>query len=88
MTDIFIFKALIILLLLAVLGSLFSAMFFLIRDKGKGKQTVISLTARVVLSITLFVMLCIGYFTGIIKPHGTTSEKLSDSPFYQVNSRA
>lgn len=65
-----IFKIAVIVLLLVILGSLASGMFFLIRDKGQSSRTVKSLTLRIVLSITLFAMLIVGYATGVIQPHG------------------
>ena len=33
-------------------------------DKGKSKRTVIALTIRVVLSITIFVIVIVAYLTG------------------------
>jgi amino acid transporter len=73
-TAALIFKIIIVLLLLAVLASLASGMFFLINDKGESDRTVKSLTIRITLSIALFLMLIIGYFTGMIQPHGISPE--------------
>jgi amino acid transporter len=70
MTGALIFKIIIVLLLLAVLISLASGMFFLVQDQGESDRTVKSLTVRITLSIALFLMLIIGYFTGLIQPHG------------------
>jgi len=70
MTGVLIFKIIVVLLLLAVLISLSSGMFFLVHDKGESDRTVKSLTIRITLSIALFLMLFIGYFTGMIQPHG------------------
>jgi amino acid transporter len=70
MTGALIFKIIIMLLLLAVLISLASGMFFLVQDQGESDRTVKSLTVRITLSIALFLMLIIGYFTGLIQPHG------------------
>ncbi len=44
--------------------------FFLVSDKGESDRMVKSLTVRIVLSITLFVLLIVGFTTGLIKPHG------------------
>lgn len=66
----FIFKGVVILLIIAIFISLTGGMFFLVRDKGKGRRTVKSLTVRIVLSVALFVLLIIGFATGLIKPHG------------------
>ncbi len=53
-----------------ILASLFSGLFFLIRDQGRSKRTVKALTWRVALSLTLFLLLLAGYYFGLIKPHG------------------
>jgi hypothetical protein len=45
---------------------LFSALFFLSKDKSGGDRTVKALTVRIGLSITLFLILMIGYFFGLI----------------------
>jgi hypothetical protein len=62
-------KILVILFLLVILGSLASALYYLIRDKGHSDRTVRALTWRIGLSITLFVLLMAGYYIGII-PRG------------------
>lgn len=53
-----------------ILVSLFSGLFFLIRDQGRSKRTVKALTWRVGLSLALFLLLLAGYYFGLIKPHG------------------
>jgi cytochrome bd-type quinol oxidase subunit 2 len=70
-----IFKALVILLLLVILVALSSGMFFLVKDKGESDRTVKSLTVRIVLSVALFLLLFIGFATGLIEPHGITPVK-------------
>jgi hypothetical protein len=59
-------KALIIVMLLLIVGSLFSALFYLIKDKGEGERTAKALTLRISLSIGLFLLLMLGYYTGVI----------------------
>lgn len=59
-------KLFIVLTLLVIVGSLFSALFFLSKDKSGGDRTVKALTVRIGLSITLFLILMIGYFFGLI----------------------
>lgn len=63
-------KILIVLVLLAILGSLASGLIFLIKDNGSTERTVKALTVRIGLSVFLFLMLMLGIFTGVIKPHG------------------
>jgi hypothetical protein len=59
-------KVFIVLTLLVIVGSLFSALFFLSKDKSGGDRTVKALTVRIGLSIMLFLILMIGYFFGLI----------------------
>jgi hypothetical protein len=63
-------RILIILLVIAVLASLFSGLFFLYKDKSGGNRMVISLTIRIALSILIFVILMVSYYLGYIQPHG------------------
>ena len=53
-----------------ILGSLGSALFFLMRDRGKTNRTVHALALRVGLSITLFILILISYKLGWIHPTG------------------
>jgi hypothetical protein len=59
-------RILAILFLVFIVGSLFSGLYFLIRDKGQGERTVKALTVRIVLSVTLFALLMLGIYTGLI----------------------
>ena len=63
------FKWLILVLFILILVSLFSGLFFLVRDKGKSGRTVRSLTYRIGFSILLLVTLIVGAFMGWITPH-------------------
>ena len=63
-------KTLIVLVLLAILFSLFSGMIFLIKDKGQSERTVRMLTIRIALSVLLFILLMGAFATGLITPHG------------------
>ena len=53
-----------------ILGSLGSAFFFLMRDKGKTNNTVNALALRVGLSIALFLLILLFYKLGYIHPTG------------------
>jgi hypothetical protein len=59
-------KIAIVLVLFIILGSLFSALYFLAKDKGGGERTAKALTIRIGLSIMLFVLLMVGYYFGLI----------------------
>lgn len=63
-------KIVIIAFLVVILGSLASALFYLMRDKGGSDRTVKALTVRVALSVTLFLILMLGYYFGLIPKSG------------------
>ena len=63
-------KIIVVLFLIAIVGSLFSGLFFLMKDKGTSERTVRALTVRVSLSVLLFILLMIGFATGLLQPHG------------------
>jgi hypothetical protein len=57
-------RIVVILFLLAIVGSLGSALFYLVADRGQSKRTVRALAVRVGLSLTLFIILMAGYYFG------------------------
>ena len=61
-----IMKILVVVLLLLVLVSLFSALFFMYRDKGNSRRMVTALTFRIVLSVAIFLILIGSYYFGWI----------------------
>ena len=65
-----IMKLVIIAFLVIIVASLASALIYLIRDKGQSERTVKGLTVRVALSVTLFLLLMVGYYFGIIPQQG------------------
>lgn len=52
---------LILIVMLGILISLGSGLVFLVRDRGKTKRTVVSLSIRVALAILLLVLLALGF---------------------------
>lgn len=62
-------KIVIVVFLILILASLGSALFYLMKDKGTGDRTVKALTLRVALSISLFLLLMLGYWLGLF-PQG------------------
>ncbi len=64
-------KALIIFLMLAVIFSLFSGLFFLIKDGGKTDRVVNSLAVRVTLSVLLLVVIILSIWQGSLTLHPT-----------------
>jgi hypothetical protein len=63
-------KIVVIVMLLLILASLGSGLFFLISDQGRNPRTVKALTMRIGLSVALFLLLMLAYATGLITPHG------------------
>ncbi|MFI8482140.1 twin transmembrane helix small protein [Pseudomonas sp. NPDC078700] len=62
-------KAAIILLLLATLVSLFSGLFFLVKDEGHGSRVVNSLTIRVSLAAATLALIAWGFYSGQLVSH-------------------
>jgi hypothetical protein len=62
-------KILLVLMILVILFSLGSALFYLIRDQGTTDRTVRALTWRVGLSISLFALVLLGLWLGILPGH-------------------
>lgn len=59
-------KFVVLVLLFLVLASLFSALYFMYRDKGNSKRMVTALTFRIVLSVMIFLILIGSYYFGLI----------------------
>ena len=53
-----------------ILGSLFSGLYFVMKDKGKSNRAVTALTFRVGFSILLFLFILFSYRMGWIHPSG------------------
>ena len=63
-------KVLILIVLVAILGSLASGLFHLVRhEQPESKSMVNALTLRIALSIVLFVLLFVAWSQGLIHPH-------------------
>lgn len=63
-------KILVALAFVLIIGSLASALFFLMRDRGRDSRTVKALALRVGFSISLFVLILIANYLGWIEPTG------------------
>lgn len=59
-------KIVVILFIILILASLGSALFFLINDHGQSRRTAKALALRVGLSVTLFLLLMVSYYFGLI----------------------
>lgn len=62
-------KVIIVFMLIGVLVSLFSGLFFLYRDRT-GDRLVKALTLRIALSIAIFIVLLLSYRFGLIPGYG------------------
>jgi hypothetical protein len=62
-------KMLIVFALFIVLGSLFSALYFLVRDQGKSGRVVNALLIRVSVSVVLMIAIMTLVYFGVIQPN-------------------
>ncbi|MDE3020453.1 MAG: twin transmembrane helix small protein [Pseudomonadota bacterium] len=53
-----------------ILYTLGRALYFVMHDRGASERSVRALTYRVILSITLFALLMLGYRFGYLSPQG------------------
>ncbi len=63
-------KILVAIGFILIIGSLGSALVFLMRDKGRSNRTVQALALRVGFSVLMFVLLLVAYHLGWIQPTG------------------
>jgi hypothetical protein len=59
-------RIIVILFIIVILGSLGSALYYLVKDRGTSERTAKALTIRIALSITLFLLLMLGFHFGLI----------------------
>ncbi len=62
-------KILVIVMLVAIVGSLGSALFHLSSGKGDSRKMARALTVRIGLSVVLFSLLMLAWWMGYISPH-------------------
>lgn len=63
-------RLLALIILLAIIISLGSALRYLVSDDGKTDRVVRALTWRIGMSVGLFVLLMVAWYFGLIQPHG------------------
>jgi hypothetical protein len=61
-------KVAIVLLLLATVVSLFSGLFFLVKDEGRSSRVVNALTVRVTLTALTVALIAWGFYSGQLVP--------------------
>lgn len=59
-------KIIVVIFLLLIVGSLASALYYMVTDRGQSRRMLKALALRVGLSLTLFVLLMAGYYFGLI----------------------
>ncbi|HET7922227.1 MAG TPA: twin transmembrane helix small protein [Gammaproteobacteria bacterium] len=60
----------VIVILVIIIVSLFSGLYYMLRDRGQSNRALKALTWRIALSLFLFALLMLGYWTGLLHPHG------------------
>lgn len=63
-------KILVAIAFVLIIASLGSALFYLMRDRGRSNRTVRALALRVGFSITLFLLILVAHKLGYIQPTG------------------
>jgi putative copper export protein len=63
-------RLLALIILLAIIISLGSALRYLVSDEGKTDRVLKALTWRIGMSVGLFVLLMLAWYFGLIEPHG------------------
>jgi len=62
-------RAAILVTLLVIVASLGSGLFYLMKDRGDSRRTLNALTLRIALSVILFLLILLGFLTGVITPN-------------------
>jgi uncharacterized membrane-anchored protein len=63
-----VFRIVVVVLLLAIVGSLASGLIYLFRDNNDSRRTVRALTVRISLSVSLFILLLVAHAMGLLQP--------------------
>jgi len=66
--SLILYRIVVVAFLLVIVGSLFSALLYLVKDKGTTERTVKALSVRIGVSITLFLLLMAGFYFGVLPP--------------------
>lgn len=63
-------KLVIIAFLVVIVWNLGAGLYYMMVDKGATDRTVRALSWRIGLSLALVLLLVLGIFTGVVRPHG------------------
>jgi succinate dehydrogenase/fumarate reductase cytochrome b subunit len=62
-------KLIIVAFLVIILFNLGAGLYYMMSDKGKSDRMVKALTWRIGISVALILLVMLGIFTGVIRPH-------------------
>lgn len=62
-------KVFIVIVLVAIMYSLGSGLYYLVKDQGKGTRVAKALTWRIIISLALFIFLLLAFTMGWITPN-------------------
>ena len=63
-------KLIIVAFLIVILYNLGAGLYYMLTDKGQTDRTVNALTRRIAISVVLILLIILGIWTGVIRPHG------------------
>ena len=63
-------KLIIVAFLIVILYNLGAGLYYMLTDKGQSDRTVNALTRRIAISVVLILLIILGIWTGVIRPHG------------------
>jgi hypothetical protein len=59
-----------VVIFIGILLSLFSGLFYMVKDRGDSSRTLKALSFRIGFSVALFILLLVLWKLGVISPHG------------------
>jgi len=62
-------KYAIVILLILIIYNLIMGFVYILKDKSSSKRGLTSLKTRIILSLLLFILLIVGYYTDMIQPN-------------------
>ncbi len=62
-------KYAIVILLILIIYNLIMGFVYILKDKSSSKRGLTSLKTRIILSLLLFILLIVGYYTDVIEPN-------------------
>ena len=63
------YKVIVVAVLAFIVFNLGAGLIYLVKDQGHSDRTLKALTRRIAFSVALFILLMLGFATGLITPH-------------------